>query len=71
MKVYLWLFWKLWVYDLTVISTYVGALREEIHNGENGYIIEAGDIKALADSLEVMMKLIASKWKKLLIIKIR
>ena len=49
-------------YGLPVVSTYVGDLREAVDNGENGCLVEAGDINALADALEFMIKLTEEEW---------
>ena len=51
-------------YGLPVVSTYVGDLKEAVNNGENGYLVEPGDIKGLADALEYMITLTEDKWEK-------
>jgi glycosyltransferase involved in cell wall biosynthesis len=42
-------------FSLPVISTYVGGIPELIQHGENGYLIEPGDIEGLAKSLEMLI----------------
>ena len=51
-------------YGLPVVSTYVGDLKEAVNNGENGYLVEPGDIKGLANVLEYMITLTEDKWEK-------
>ncbi|OAS17179.1 glycosyltransferase family 4 protein [Paenibacillus oryzisoli] len=43
-------------FSLPVISTYVGGIPEVIQHGENGYLIEPGDIEGLTRSLEMLLK---------------
>lgn len=38
-------------YGLPIVSTTVGGITKIVHNGENGYICEPGDIRNLADSI--------------------
>lgn len=38
-------------YGLPVISTIVGGIPKIVHNGENGYVCEPGDVQALSDAL--------------------
>ncbi|CAA9892534.1 Colanic acid biosynthesis glycosyltransferase WcaL [Candidatus Methylobacter favarea] len=40
-----------------VISTYIAAIPELVITGENGYLFPAGDVYALADALEKLLKL--------------
>ncbi|CAN7300187.1 glycosyltransferase family 4 protein [Paenibacillus sp. LjRoot56] len=42
-------------FSLPVISTYVGGIPELIQHGENGYLIEPGDIEGLTKSLEILI----------------
>lgn len=42
-------------FSLPVISTYVGGIPEVIQHGENGYLIEPGDIQELTKSLEMLL----------------
>jgi glycosyltransferase involved in cell wall biosynthesis len=42
-------------FGLPVIGTFAGGAREIIQHGTNGYLIEAGDSKALAELLSLLM----------------
>lgn len=43
-------------YGLPVVSTNVGGIPKIVHEGENGYCCEAGDVKHLADSIVKLLK---------------
>lgn len=38
-------------YGMPVIATNVGDIASAVHDGENGYLVDPGDVEALADSL--------------------
>ncbi|MBU5438505.1 glycosyltransferase family 4 protein [Tissierella sp. MSJ-40] len=40
----------------TVISTNVGGISQLIENGHNGYLIEVGDIEALAEKINILLQ---------------
>ncbi len=40
---------------LPVISTHVGGIPELIEDGRNGFLIEPGDVEALADKLKILL----------------
>jgi len=41
-------------YCLPIISTPVGGIPEAVHDGVNGYLINPGDCKALAEKIELL-----------------
>lgn len=51
-------------YGLPIVSTYVGDMKEAVDNGENGYLVDPGDIEGLANTLEYIIALAESRWKK-------
>mgnify|MGYP000209940906 FL=1 len=38
-------------YGLPIVSTTVGGITKIVHNGENGFVCEPGDIKGLSNSI--------------------
>lgn len=43
-------------YSLPIISTKVGAIPEIVHNGENGYIYDPGDVEGFAESITLLLQ---------------
>jgi glycosyltransferase involved in cell wall biosynthesis len=43
-------------YGMPIVATNVGSVAEAVHNGENGFLYEAGDIDALFNSLKEMIE---------------
>lgn len=44
-----------WAYGLPVITTFVGGLRDVLVHGENALVIEPGNVKQLAECLELLI----------------
>lgn len=50
-------------YGLPIVSTNVGSIAESVHNGENGFLINPGDVVALENAITVLTGN-AALWKK-------
>ena len=42
-------------YGLPIVSTNVGGIPKIVHNGENGFCCEAGDIKTMAEGINAVL----------------
>ncbi|NHN40961.1 glycosyltransferase family 4 protein [Halorubellus sp. JP-L1] len=42
--------------ELPVVATDIAGIPEQVADGENGYLISTGDVEALADHLELLLK---------------
>jgi glycosyltransferase involved in cell wall biosynthesis len=47
LKAYPWLFWKLWPEKKIIISSKVGGIPDLVKEGENGFLIQPGDVESL------------------------
>lgn len=41
-------------YGLPIISTNVGSIAEAVHNGENGFLVEPGNVAALEEAITIL-----------------
>ena len=45
-----------------VISTYVAGIPELVRPGENGWLVPAGDVEALAELCRLVLVLLRKRW---------
>jgi glycosyltransferase involved in cell wall biosynthesis len=49
-------FLEAWLYRKSVVGAWAGGVPEVVHDGEDGYLVRFGDVEALADRIEALLR---------------